>query len=66
MTPERLNPLTGLAVIVMALLIAAGIVVLFNGSLERKENPTDARFRAACMQVNGTAVWNGRHWECLK
>jgi len=70
MTPERLNPFTGLAVIVMVLLVTAGVVVLFTNlfpnSFARKEHPTDAQFRAACMQVNGKAVWNGRHWECLK
>jgi hypothetical protein len=61
---------TSLAVIVMVLLVTAGVVVLFTdlfpNSFVRKEHPTDARFRAACMQVNGNAVWNGRHWECLK
>jgi hypothetical protein len=70
MTPERLNPFTGLAVIVIILLATAGVVVLFTNlfadSFARKESPIDTQFRAACTQVNGKAVWNGRHWECLK
>ena len=70
MTPERLNPFTGLAGIVMVLLVTAGVVVLFTdlfpNSFVRKESPIDTQFRAACTQVNGKAVWNGRHWECLK
>jgi hypothetical protein len=48
--------------IVIVLFAAAGIVDSFT----RKENQLEVDFRAACSQANGKAVWNGRHWECLK
>jgi hypothetical protein len=60
------DTIAGIVGIVIVLFATAGIVVLLNGSFTRKENPLEVDFRAACSQANGKAVWNGRHWECLK
>jgi len=57
---------TGLALIFVILFAAAGLVVLFGGSFERKQNPLELEFRAACSQLNGKTVWSGKQWECLK
>ena len=57
--------LTGLALI-FGILFAAGLVVLFGDSFERKQNPLELEFRAACSQLNGKTVWSGKQWECLK
>lgn len=57
-----------IAVIVVGIVIVLFAAVGTVGSFTRKENPleVEVEFRAACAQVNGRAVWNGRHWECLK
>ena len=55
-----------IAVIVVGIVIVLFAAVGIVDSFTRKENPLEIEFRAACAQVNGKAVWNGRHWECLK
>ena len=62
------DALTGLVLIAFIILSAAGLTVLLAsvGVGKREESPTDTRFRTACTQVNGVAIWNGKHWECLK
>ena len=45
------------------LLVLAGIfAILVITALSQ----TAVNFRAACEAAKGNAVWNGRHWECLK
>jgi len=61
--------LLGLAVIFAGLAVVALIVVGLNEIMpprERRVTQTESDFRAACAAVKGNAVWNGRHWECLK
>jgi hypothetical protein len=62
------DALTALGLFGVIISAAAGFTVLLAslGVGERKESPIDTQFRAACTQVNGVAVWNGKHWECLK
>ena len=57
-----------MAIVLFSLImsVAAGLTFLLTSAVGGKESPIDTRFRAACTQVNGVAVWNGKHWECLK
>lgn len=46
-----------------------GIVVGLSAVMPPREvrlSQTEVDFRSACSAVKGNAVWNGRHWECLK
>lgn len=53
--------LVGLIGIVAVLFFAAVVV-----DASRKTSQTEIDFRAACTAVKGNAIYNGRHWECLK
>lgn len=61
--------ISGLAVIFgTAAVVALSIVGLekIMPPREQRQSPTELNFRAACKAATGNAVWNGRHWECLK
>lgn len=61
--------LSALAVIFAGLAVVALIVVGLSAIMpprEQRVTQTETDFRAACAAVKGNAVWNGRHWECLK
>lgn len=61
--------LTGIFWVLVMLMCVGGVVVGISEVMpprEQRVNPNEAAFRAACAAVNGNAVWNGRHWECLK
>ena len=61
--------LIGIVWILAGLLVMVLVVVGIDAMLPPKEQrvgPTEADFRAACAAVKGNAIWNGRHWECLK
>lgn len=49
--------------IVAALIM--GVAALFNLGQEQSEK-TRLEFKEACEAVHGTAVWNNKHWECLR
>lgn len=55
------------AFLLCALLCVAAVVVgsekLFG---PRLANQTETAFRTACSAANGTTVWNGKSWECIK
>jgi len=61
--------LTGLAVI-LGILTAVTLIVVGLGAImpprEARQSQTETNFRSACAAVKGSAVWNGRHWECIK
>lgn len=52
--------------IVCCLAVICAIFVVFVRFWPSAESFAETKFRAACAAVNGNAVWNGRHWECLK
>lgn len=54
-----------IGIVISATLIVAALDHL-GVDASRKQNPTESSYRAACSQVKGTVVWNGRNWECLK
>ena len=60
---------TGLA-IVLAILVAVTLIVVGLGAImpprEDRQSQIETNFRAACTEVKGHTVWNGRHWECIK
>jgi|LauGreDrversion4_2_1035121.scaffolds.fasta_scaffold223826_2 hypothetical protein len=58
--------LSALAVIFAGLAVVALIVVGLSAIMPPREQRVETDFRAACAAVKGNAVWNGRHWECLK
>ena len=61
--------LLGLAVICFALLAVALIVKGLAAIMpprEQRQTQVEIDFRAACAAANGRAVWNSRHWECIK
>lgn len=60
--------LTGLLGFFFLVLVVAGVVVgLTQAGFDVGVRPTTHdKFVEACSKVKGTAVWNGRHWECLK
>ena len=63
---ELLLVLAGVfAILVITALVVAGLDVIMPHP-ERRQSPTAINFRAACEAAKGNAVWNGRHWECLK
>jgi len=41
----------------------AVLVIVFLASAN---TAAEEKFRIACAEVNGHAVWNGRNWECIK
>jgi len=43
--------------IIIALIVATGLFVGVN---------TRDRFRVVCTEVGGTAIWDGRQYQCLK
>ena len=51
---------------VLAVLGISFAVVVGLAAIMPPRGQTEASFRAACASVKGNAVWNGRHWECLK
>ena len=53
------------AILVIAALIVVGLAEI-TPHPEHRQSPTEINFRAACEAAKGNAVWNGRHWECLK
>ena len=53
------------AILVITALVVAGLAVIMPPP-ERRQSPTAINFRAACEAAKGNAVWNGRHWECIK
>ena len=56
-------------VVILVPTCAAGLVVVLASIMpprEERKSPTEINFRAACDAAKGTAVWNGRHWECVK
>ena len=53
------------AILAVVALIVAGLEAIMP-SPERQQSPTAINFRAACEAAKGNAVWNGRHWECIK
>lgn len=61
--------LSGLAIIFSIFMMVALIVVGLDAIMpprEQRQSPNEINFRSACAAVKGSAVWNGRHWECLK
>lgn len=56
--------ISGLAIVFAILVLVALIVVGLNKVIP--QSPTATNFHAACAELKGNAVWNGRHWECLK
>ena len=60
-----------LLIALLLLFIIAVIVFVvganFTDSAHRTQlEQRESQYRAACAAVKGNAVWNGRHWECLK
>ena len=53
------------AILVITALIVVGLAEIMPPP-EHRQSPTAINFRAACAAVKGNAVWNGRHWECIK
>ena len=51
--------LGGMAILIFSL---ASALKASGDQWERNEK----EFRAACAEVHGVAVWNHKHWECLK
>ena len=55
---------------VFLVLLAGGVIVYtltaLNVGPEYRQSATEVSFRAACAEVKGHAVWNGRNWECIK
>lgn len=49
------------AIVVMAVFCLLGLVFMFSGFIRQ-----ESAYKAACEKISGTAVWNGRYWECLK
>ncbi len=49
--------------VVVGIILAA--VTFFQEVQVRNQRAADA-FKSACESTNGKAVWNFRHWECLK
>ena len=50
----------------VVLMVAMFLTILFTvggAVVDREGNP---KFKAACQSANGTAVWNGKNWECIK
>ena len=62
----------GSVVILTLLGLVAGVVLTLDSlGISPKKEPSwtekvEASFRAACANVKGTTVWNGKQWECLK
>jgi hypothetical protein len=55
--------------ILVLLCCVVGIVVGLSAVMPPREvrlSQTEVDFHSACAAVKGRAVWNGRHWECLK
>ena len=55
--------------ILVLLCCVVGIVVGLSAVMPPREvrlSQTEVDFHSACVAVKGRAVWNGRHWECLK
>ena len=58
--------INGLGLVGCAVVASLGLLFwMISGSIEQAER-TKAEFVAACDAVHGTAVWNRKHWECLK
>lgn len=55
-----------LFILFCAACLVVGLAAVMGPASRGAQSPTEASFRAACAAVNGNAVWNGRHWECLK
>lgn len=55
-------------VFILCVLLCIAAVVVGSEKLfgPRLINKTETAFKAACSAVNGTTVWNGRSWECIK
>lgn len=47
-------------------LIGIVAVLFFAAAGVYATSQTEIDFRAACTAVKGNAIYNGRHWECLK
>lgn len=53
----------GLGILVLVIAVFVIALALWAGkSWER----TAEQFQAACVEARGTAVWNGKYWECLR
>ena len=68
MTTLREAMITILWILVL-LFCVGGVVVAVSAVMPPRGSvmsQTEADFRSACAAVKGSAVWNGRHWECLK
>ena len=55
-----------IGLVISAAVTALGVVFMAIGFLGKTQEDIGVEFRAACSQASGKAVWNGRHWECLK
>ena len=58
-------------IVLLLLFITAVIVFVVVANYTDSEHRTqldqrESQYRAACAEVNGRTVWNGRHWECLR
>jgi len=49
--------------------VVAGIIlsaVAFFQEAQARNQQTSEAFKSACESTGGKAVWNFKHWECLK
>jgi len=52
-------------VMLVIILMVCGVWELSNDTVKVPSN-TEVTFRAACDNVKGQTVWNGKNWECIK
>ena len=49
---------------ILAAFIIGGVNLVLKGAARSQQTSED--FRLACESTGGKAVWNFKHWECLK
>lgn len=57
-----------LAEVIVVVLFLIVFFIIGTAVINKGDNPnsTENKFKVACAAVNGTPVWNGKNWECIK
>jgi len=50
--------------VLIALIVVGLPWLIWEASIQHCRTKRD--FAEACTKINGTTIWTGRHWECLK
>ena len=62
---DRLEREYAIGLWAMVLVIAVFVVAMILWAGKGWER-TAEQFQAVCTETQGTAVWNGKYWECLR